>query len=257
MTSIFVLFVDEPVFHPAILSSLARLRPGEIIGVGGVEHGRQGTTWSYLRRQLSFWGTRGFVKNSSSVMWRRVADRLPRRVVHGCHSLRSVCAEHAIPFQTVHNVNDASFVRSLAEAEPDVVVSSQGQIFRRPLLETPRLGCINRHSGLLPAYGGLKPVFWAMLNGETEVGVSVHLMEQQIDSGRVLAQVRVPVRDNSTVYSLYREIFGASAGAIDAAIDVLLGVGEAPDTSGLASCYYPEPSRWDVRSFKTRGLRLA
>lgn len=258
MTRIYVLFADEPVFHPGILGQLLVRRPEEIVGVGGVSHrrGNERKT-AYYRKQIEFWGHKGFLVNASAVGARRLADRLPLPTALGFHSLRSVCAAHGTDYRIVEDVNDPAYLAQLRESEPDVIVSSQGQLFQRALLELPRLGCINRHSALLPAYGGLKPVFWAMLAGERKVGVSVHRMEDAIDQGDVLAQISVPATGKS-LYQLYKDVFAVSGEAILHAIAVLEGTtSPAAAESEAVPSYFGEPRADDIRRFRDLGHRMA
>lgn len=91
----------------------------------------------------------------------------------------------------------------LAELEPDLIVTvAYGKIFRRRLLELPRLGCINLHPSLLPRYRGLAPIAWAILRGEVETGVTVYRMEQGVDAGPILLQEVVPIQATDTAATL-------------------------------------------------------
>jgi methionyl-tRNA formyltransferase len=258
MTRIYVVFAEEPVFHPAILQELLEARGKEIVGVAGVAHRRRNQSrWRYLGDQIAFWGGKGLVLNTAAVAKCRLLDRSPLPWPRGSfHSLRRACAAHRVPYLTVTDVNDRAFLDHLGSLDLDVVVSSQGQIFGEELLALPRVGCINRHSALLPSYGGLRPVFWAMLNGEPEVGVSVHAMQRTIDGGDVLAQTRLPVARGASLYSLYKSIFAASGAAILRAIAVLEGSSDRPEVVRTSSSYFREPSRDDIKRFKSLGHRM-
>jgi methionyl-tRNA formyltransferase len=65
-------------------------------------------------------------------------------------------------------------------------------------LATPPLGIVNGHTGMLPRYRGPFPIAWAVRNGETEVGLTYHLMDAGFDTGNVLAQSSVPLTDDDT-----------------------------------------------------------
>lgn len=259
MSRIYILFADEPVFHPNMLRVIALARPGDLVGVGAVRHraGAEGRL-AYYRKQFSFWGPKGFAVNATSVAMHALLGGAPLPVaLKGFHSLRAVSRAHGIPFRIVDDVNEPAFVEFLKGQELDVIVSSQGQIFRPRLLAASRLACINRHSSLLPQYGGLKPVFWAMLHGEAEVGVSVHVMEEAIDRGRVLAQIRVRADSGKGLYELYKDVFDVSGTAILRALDVLEGNGSAPSMDDSSPSYFREPSASDIRRFRQLGNRMA
>ena len=77
---------------------------------------------------------------------------------------------------------------------PDLNLSvSYDQIIRRPLLEAAPLGFVNFHAGKLPIYRGRNVVNWALINGETEIGLTAHFMDEGIDTGDILLQRTLPI----------------------------------------------------------------
>jgi methionyl-tRNA formyltransferase len=70
-------------------------------------------------------------------------------------------------------------------------------------IASPRLGIVNGHPSLLPRYRGPFPVAWAIRNGETEIGMTYHLMDESFDTGNVLAQTPIPLSDDDTEETLY------------------------------------------------------
>jgi methionyl-tRNA formyltransferase len=86
-----------------------------------------------------------------------------------------------------------------------------GQILPRWLLELPRLGPVNVHASLLPRYRGAAPIQWAIMNGESESGVTTMLMEESLDTGPILMQRHVPLSDSMTAGELSAKL--AEAGA--------------------------------------------
>lgn len=67
----------------------------------------------------------------------------------------------------------------------------------------PRLGTFNLHASLLPQYRGAAPINWAVINGETETGVTTFLLNHEIDKGAIIAQVRVPILPKDNVGTMY------------------------------------------------------
>jgi methionyl-tRNA formyltransferase len=105
---------------------------------------------------------------------------------------------------TVHAPEKLKEARPLLEeARPDAIaVVAYGRIFRRWLLELPRLGCVNVHFSLLPRHRGVAPVQWAILMGDAETGVTTMLMDRGVDTGPTLLTERVPVGERDTAGSL-------------------------------------------------------
>jgi len=95
----------------------------------------------------------------------------------------------------------------LEELVPDAIaVVAYGQIFRRWLLELPRLGCVNVHFSLLPRHRGVAPVQWAILEGDRETGVTTMQMDRGVDTGPVLLTRRLPIAEDDTAGSLLAKL---------------------------------------------------
>lgn len=110
----------------------------------------------------------------------------------------------------VGNIN--RYVDEIKRLEPDFIFSVQYRRLLRPeVLAIPRRGCINLHFGLLPRYGGCYPVAWAILNGESQAGVTLHYMTAHFDEGDVIAQRSVPVRPQTTARELFDALSEAGA----------------------------------------------
>mgnify|MGYP002282952294 CR=1 FL=1 len=83
-----------------------------------------------------------------------------------------------------------------------IVVAAYGKILPEELLNYPKYGSINVHSSLLPKYRGAAPINWAILNGETETGVSIMYMAKDLDAGDVIRQAVTPIRDDEDAQAL-------------------------------------------------------
>lgn len=90
--------------------------------------------------------------------------------------------------------SDAGIARLLADAHPDLLwVTDYRYLLPTTLWQAAPLGAINLHPSLLPAYRGRAPLNWALIHGETEVGLTAHYIAEAMDAGDVVAQVRIPV----------------------------------------------------------------
>lgn len=98
---------------------------------------------------------------------------------------------------------DPAAVDALRLLSPDViVVAAYGLILPRSVLEIPAFGCINVHASLLPAYRGASPITAAILDGRTETGVTIMLMDEGMDTGPALRQAVQPIAAEDTTTSL-------------------------------------------------------
>jgi len=88
-------------------------------------------------------------------------------------------------------------------------------------IAVPRLGIVNGHPSLLPRYRGPFPIAWAVRNGETEIGLSYHLMDATLDTGNLLAQKPVPLEDDDTFESVLARLAPVAAELIPVALERL------------------------------------
>jgi methionyl-tRNA formyltransferase len=112
-----------------------------------------------------------------------------------------------VPVFDPANPNVPDVVCGLGRLRPDLFLAV-GYLhrLRAALLAVPRLLSANVHASLLPAYRGRSPVFWALRHGKRFSGLTVHAMDERLDTGDILYQVRVPTRQDDTVSSLYDRI---------------------------------------------------
>ncbi len=112
---------------------------------------------------------------------------------------------------------------------PDlIVVAAYGQILPRPVLEIPTFGCLNVHASLLPAYRGASPITAALLDGLTETGVTIMLMDEGMDTGPMLSQARLSMLADDTTASLDQRLAARGAELLIATLPGWLAGDVAP-----------------------------
>lgn len=100
-----------------------------------------------------------------------------------------LAAGKGIPVWEVDRLSDPATLDMVAALQPDVaVVACFPRLFPAALRELPRYGCLNLHPSLLPAYRGPAPLFWQARQGERRTGVSLHLLDEGVDTGDIVAQ---------------------------------------------------------------------
>jgi len=108
-----------------------------------------------------------------------------------------------IPLLQPLKMKDPEFLHALAGWKPDLIaVAAFGRILPPVILSLPPLGCINVHGSLLPKYRGAGPIQWAIVNGETETGITTMLMDEGMDTGAMLLQEAVPITPDDTTGTL-------------------------------------------------------
>jgi methionyl-tRNA formyltransferase len=112
------------------------------------------------------------------------------------NSILQLAWERQIPVWEVHRLSEREAVSMLAAYQPDVIcVACFSQRISRTVLDIPRLGCLNVHPSLLPVNRGPEPLFWTFREGTQHTAVTIHLMDEGMDTGPIVAQEVVEVPD--------------------------------------------------------------
>ncbi|MFF2697037.1 methionyl-tRNA formyltransferase [Streptomyces cyaneofuscatus] len=118
-------------------------------------------------------------------------------------SVADLAEKHGIPV-IIRNRPDDELVERLKEVAPDIIVANNWRTWMPPeIYNLPVHGTLNIHDSLLPAYAGFSPLIWALINGEPEVGVTAHLMDEELDAGDIVIQRSVTVGPTDTTTDLF------------------------------------------------------
>lgn len=105
------------------------------------------------------------------------------------------------------SINSKEAIEKLEEIAPDcIIVVAFGQILKKELLNLAKYKCLNIHASLLPKYRGAAPINWAIINGEKETGISIMRMDQGLDTGPVLKQEAIPIREEDDSISIHDKL---------------------------------------------------
>ena len=135
-----------------------------------------------------------------------------------------------IPVYQPQSCRDEAVLEELRALEPDViVVAAYGKLLPQALLDIPKVAIINVHSSILPQYRGAAPINWAILNGDTETGVTIQYMAAELDAGDILLVKRTPIGPEEDAAELYARLAELGGAAACEALS-LLAAGNAPRT---------------------------
>src|SRR6476659_716628 len=117
--------------------------------------------------------------------------------------VKVIAQRDEIPLLQPTKMKDPSFMAELSGWKPDVIaVAAFGRIWPPAILSLPHRGCVNVHGSLLPKYRGAGPIQWALINGETETGITTMLMDEGMDTGAMLLQTSMAIGPDDTAGSL-------------------------------------------------------
>lgn len=168
--------------------------------------------------------------------------------------VKLLAQNYSIPVLQPERVRNPEAVQSILAYRADLLVTAAyGQILPESLLKEPRLGCINVHASLLPAYRGAAPIQQSIIDGQKETGVTIMYMVKKLDAGDLLTQVHVPIESADTFGSLHDKL---SAAGSDLLMETLpkLAAGElTPQPQDEARVTYaPSIQREDEQIIWTR-----
>lgn len=174
-------------------------------------------------------------------------------------SWKQLANRYRLQLKTGVTPNEKEVCRWVQENQIDIIFIMLGDILKKEILNTPRIGFINKHAGLLPSCRGAYPFLWAKLSGQA-TGVTFHEVDAGIDTGRILVQRRCPSEEDSRDISMIRfyknitELFPPMARL---AIERMVQRKFLEPLPGLAPSYYGFPTRSDAARYKKLGYKIA
>lgn len=173
-------------------------------------------------------------------------------------SIKAEALQYEIPLVPASSINDEAYINTATQLAPDVIVSvAAPEIFRKEILEVPKIKCINIHSGRLPVYRGMMPNFWQLLHGEQYATITVHEMAAKLDAGDIIQTRNFSLKEQDT---LDRVIVGTKQEGARLMIEALTsihkdGLKTTPLDMSSAS-YFSFPTPKDVRALRKRGHKM-
>jgi methionyl-tRNA formyltransferase len=139
----------------------------------------------------------------------------------------ALAAERGVPVRT-GNPSGPDEIQYLRELTPELILSVYYRsLLPKSILELPRLGAFNLHGSLLPKYRGRAPINWAVLKGETEAGITLHVMTERADAGDIADAEPVPVGPDETAHEVFLKLIPAARRLFRRSLPLLLS-GSAP-----------------------------
>lgn len=127
-----------------------------------------------------------------------------------------------LPILQPEKLKDESFVQALREWNADLQIVVAFRMLPEVVWNMPRLGTFNLHASLLPQYRGAAPINWAVINGDTETGITTFFLKHEIDTGEVIQQVRVPIADTDNVEIVHDKLMTLGGELVVETVDAIL-----------------------------------
>ena len=133
--------------------------------------------------------------------------------------VKQYAVEQGIPVLQPERLKDEAFLEALRSYKADLQIVVAFRMLPEVVWAMPPMGTFNLHAALLPQYRGAAPINWAVINGETETGVTTFFLDHDIDTGRIIHRVPAPIADRDTVGDVYARLMMLGADLVVKTVD--------------------------------------
>jgi methionyl-tRNA formyltransferase len=220
--------MDDPLYTNRFIKQIIDARHNDIEGFVYVSKGNRMTIGkdkskaAYLFSLLLIMGPFYFLSNSLITILHKIKIKLSPKISFISSPLVIDYAKgKKIKAFEIENPNSKESLNILSELNPDVIINQSQSIIGKELLKIPTIVVINRHNALLPKNRGRLTPFWVLYKGEKKTGVSIHFVEEGIDSGDIIVQEKYDVNRKDTFGSLVKKNYKIAPRAMQKALDKL------------------------------------
>ena len=248
--------MDDPVQTYQFIRDIIDEKKGQIVGLAipkgdRLTLAREKSKWVYLVSLLLIMGPVHYTKNVAITLLHKGKLQLFKLGLIDNPTIGGYAESLGIPVQNIKSPNNKKFREYLESLDLDIIINQSQCFLKKDLLEIPKIGVLNRHNALLPRNRGRLTPFWVLKNKERETGVSIHFVEESLDSGEIVVQKKYIVSSKDTFNSLVRKNYSIASKAMVEAIELL----EKGQTSFLPNdntkaTYNSTPSFKDSLSYR-------
>ena len=139
----------------------------------------------------------------------------------GTSPVKDYAIEQELPLLQPTNLKDPAFIEELKSLKADLQIVVAFRMLPEIVWSMPKLGTFNLHASLLPQYRGAAPINWAIINGETETGVTTFFLKHEIDTGNIILQEKEPILPSDNVGSLYQRMMVKGAKLVVKTVELI------------------------------------
>jgi len=158
-------------------------------------------------------------------------------------AVKQYAVAHNIPVLQPEKLKDPEFLAQLAALKANLFVVVAFRMLPKEVWQMPSMGTFNLHASLLPQYRGAAPINWAIIRGEKFTGVTTFLLDEQIDTGKILFQENCPIEDYEDAGALHDKLMKMGADLVLKTVDAMENHRTKPyeQSLGMNKTLYPAP----------------
>jgi len=136
--------------------------------------------------------------------------------------VKQYALDHNLPLLQPEKLKDETFIEALRAWKADLQIVVAFRMLPEAVWNMPRYGTFNLHASLLPQYRGAAPINWAVMNGDTETGITTFFLKHEIDTGEVIQQVKVPIADTDDVGTIHDKLMMLGGKLVVETVDAII-----------------------------------
>lgn len=136
--------------------------------------------------------------------------------------VKQYAVEHGLKVMQPVKLKDEAFVEELRSLKADLQIVVAFRMLPEVVWSMPPMGTFNAHASLLPKYRGAAPINWAVINGDTETGITTFMLKHEIDTGDIIDQVRIPISDTDNVEVIHDKLMKLSGELVTKTVDSII-----------------------------------
>lgn len=257
---IFILTMDDPLYTIPFIKEIINSRQNSIVGLAVTKGDRmtidpKKSKILYLISLFLIMGLPYFTRNSFITLTFKIKKKLSKYSFVKSPSILKYAQDKGIKTYVIKTPNSKSFLRELEQSKPDIIINQSQSILKAPLLSIPSIGTLNRHNALLPKNRGRLTPFWVLFKEEQQTGVTIHFVNEGIDSGSIILQKEYDVAQDDNFKSLVNKNYEIAPKLMLKAIDLLeQGFNDFIDNDDSQATYNSTPTLRESWTYKKRRI---
>jgi len=223
---IYIITMDDPIQTYRFIKEILDAKKDQIVGLAIPKGDRltlsKGKSkYAYVLSLLLIMGPWQFSLTSLKTLIHKAKKKIYKLGLGKNPSIGAYAESMNIPVRIITTPNSKKFREFLNTLDIDLIINQSQNIIKRELLSIPKIGVLNRHNALLPKNRGRLTPFWVSFKEEKETGVSIHFVEEGIDSGDIVIQKKYKVEKNDNFNTIVGKNYSIASKAMIEAIDIL------------------------------------
>ena len=239
--------MDDPIQTYDFIKNIIDERGTDIVGLA-IPNGNRLTLskgkskFKYIFSLFLILGPYYFVKNSYIAIKHKILKKISKFGFIKDPTIIGYANDKGIETKIIKSPNNKIFRDYLTSLDLDIIINQSQSFIKKELLQIPKIGVLNRHNALLPKNRGRLTPFWVIFNKESKTGVSIHFVEESLDSGDIIVQKEYEVSKKDTFNTLVIKNYELASKAMIEALEILEQKEYSLITWTFLVVIYPTPS---------------